>query len=241
MNPTTTSRINPETTITPSNANKIARQWARKLSQCQQSCPDLANKIDTAANITDVAPPPQRYVIGDDDDLLRQGMKDGTIPATVVDSGCTSEVGTTDDPCQWNGRTSNKQFILPGGEIVKATKIAEYSFKVRSPAQELHITPSITENSLLSTSKFAAANYITIFDREEVNIYDVNDTIIAVTKGAILRGFKCPMTGMWRIPLVDLVQNTNTKMVIINRPLSEFLPACPPPTKVIHNVYELKT
>jgi hypothetical protein len=49
------------------------------------------------------------------------------------------------------------------------------------------------------------------------------------------------MTGMWRIPLVDLVRNNNTKTVIVNRPLSEFLPACPPPTKAIHNVYELRT
>jgi hypothetical protein len=72
----------------------------------------------------------------------------------------------------------------------------------------------------LSTCKFAAANYITIFDKEEVNIYDANDTIIAVTRGAILRGFKCPMTGMWRIPLVDLVRNNNTETVIVNRLLS---------------------
>jgi len=168
-------------------------------------------------------------------------MEDGTIPSTVVDSGCTSGVGTTDDPCRRTGHTSNKQFILPGGKMVKATKIAEYPFKVRSPAQELHITPGITENSLLSTSKFAVANYITIFDKEEVNMYDANDTIIAVMRGTILRSFKCPMTGMWRIPLVNLVQNNNTKMIIVNCPPLEFLPAGPPPTKAIHNVYELKT
>jgi hypothetical protein len=92
----------------------------------------------------------------------------------------------------------------------------------------------------LSTSKFAAANYITIFDKEEVNIYDANNTIIAVTRGVILRGFKCPMTGMWCIPLVDLVRNNNTKMVIVNHPPSEFLPSCPPPTEAIHNICELK-
>jgi hypothetical protein len=170
MNSTTTSRIDPETTIPPENANKIAQRWARKLSQCQQLCLGLANKIDTAANIMDVPPSPWRYVIGNDDNLLRQGMEDGSIPSTVVDSGCTSGVGTTDDPCWQTGHTPNKQFILPGSKIVKATKIAKYPFKVRAPAQELHITPSITENSLLSTSKFAAANYITIFDKEEVNI-----------------------------------------------------------------------
>jgi hypothetical protein len=241
INPTTTSHIDPETTIPLANANNIPRRWARKLSQRQQSHPDLTNKIDTAANITDVAPPPWRYVISNDDNLLCRGMEDGTIPSTVVDSGCTLGVGTTDDPCWRTGRTSIKQFVLPGGRIVKATKIAEYPFKVRSPAQELHITPGITENSLLSTSKFAAANYITIFNKEEVNIYDANDTIIAVTRGTILRGFKCPMTGMWCIPLVDLVWNNNTETVIVNCPQSEFLPARPPPTKAIHNIYEIKT
>jgi hypothetical protein len=168
-------------------------------------------------------------------------MEDSTIPYTLVDSGCTLGVGTTDNPCRRTGHTSNKQFVLPGGKIVKATEISKYLFKVRSPAQELHIMPGITENSLLSTSKFAAANYITIFDKKEVNIYDANDMIIAVTRGAILRGIKCPMTGMWRIPLVDLIRNNNTKMVIVNCPPSEFLPACPPPTEAIHNVYELKT
>jgi hypothetical protein len=231
MNPTTTSRINPKSTIPPENANKITQRWARKLSQRQQLRPGLTNKIDTAANITDVAPSPRRYVISGDDDLLCQGMEDGSIPSTEVDSGCTSGVGTTDDPCWWTGRTSNKQFILPGSKIVNATKIAEYLFKVRSPAQELHITPSITENSLLSTSKFAAANYITIFDKEGVNIYDANNRIVAVTRGAILRGFKCPMTGMWQIPFVDLVRNNNTKTVIVNYPPLEFLPARPPPLK----------
>jgi hypothetical protein len=39
-----------------------------------------------------------------------------------------------------------------------------------------------------TTSSLAATNYITIFDKEEVNIYDANDTIIAVTRRAILQG-----------------------------------------------------
>ena len=73
-----------------------------------------------------------------------------------------------------------------------ATKIAEYPFNVQDPAKQLHIMPGITTNLLLSTNKFAEANYITIFDKEEVNIYDVNNTVITVMRGAILRGFKCP-------------------------------------------------
>ena len=101
--------------------------------------------------------------------------------------------------------------------MLAATEIAEYHFQVRNPAKHLHITPSITMNSLLSTNEFAAPNYITIFDKEEVNIYDANNTIIAVTRGAILQGWKCPTSGLWRIPLVNMVRNNNTDTVIVNQ------------------------
>ena len=171
-------------------------------------------------------------------------MEDGSIPSTVADSACTLGVGTEDDPCPRTGRASHKRFILPGREIKQATEVAEYPFKVRDPAQELHITPGITENLLLSTSKFAAANaanYITIFDKEEVNIYDANNTIIMVSRGAILRGWMDTKSNLWRIPLVEIVRNNNTDTIIVNRPPTEFLPERPPPTDAIHNVCELKT
>jgi hypothetical protein len=44
---------------------------------------------------------------------------------------------------------------------------------VGAPAQDVHITPGITETSLLSTAKFADyVGYTTIFDGNQVNIYD---------------------------------------------------------------------
>jgi hypothetical protein len=88
---------------------------------------------------------------------------------------------------------------------------------------------------LLSSGQFAAANYITIFDKEEVNIYDANDTIIAVTRGAILQGWWDAATRLWRIPLAARVRNNNTDTVII-----QVLPKYPPPTNSIHNVYGSK-
>ncbi len=105
---------------------------------------------------------------------------------------------------------------------------------------KLHITPSITKKLLLSTGQFAAANYVTIFDKEEVNVYNANNTIIAVTRGAILQGWWDAATRLWRIPLVAVVRNNNTNTVIVYRPPTEFLPKRPPPTDAIHNVYELK-
>jgi hypothetical protein len=70
-------------------------------------------------------PTSQQNVIGEDDNLLRHSMGNGTIPSTVVDSGCTSGVGTLDDSCRRTGRASKKKFVLPGSEIVNATEITE--------------------------------------------------------------------------------------------------------------------
>jgi hypothetical protein len=88
------------------------------------------------------------------------------------------------------GKPYHKQFILPDGTVIPATEIAEYPFEVRKLAKILHVTPGISQNSLLSTVKFADANYITIFNKYTVsNTYNTNDTIITVTKGAILQGW----------------------------------------------------
>jgi hypothetical protein len=38
-----------------------------------------------------------------------------------------------------------------------------------------------------------------------------------------------------------MVRNNTTNKVIVNRPLTEFLPAHPPPSDVVHDAYELKT
>jgi hypothetical protein len=135
-------------------------------------------------------------------------MQDGSIPSTVADSACTLGVGSKDNPCPHTSQASHKIFILPGGDIKQATEVAEYPFKVQDPAQELHITPGITKNLLLSTHKYAAPNYITIFDKEEVNIYDANNTIITVSQVAIIHGWMDTKSDLWRIPLVEVVETT---------------------------------
>jgi hypothetical protein len=168
-------------------------------------------------------------------------MEDGSIPFTVVDSACTSSFGTADDTCWRTGQVSNTQFVIRGSKIKSAAEIVEHPFKVQGPANKLHITSGITKNLLMSTGQYAAANYITIFDKEEVNIYNANDTIIAVRRGAILRGWWDTATRLWHILLVVVVRNNNTDTVIVNLPPTVFLPKRPPPTDAIHNIYGLKT
>jgi hypothetical protein len=183
----------------------------------------------------------RKYIPGVDDEELRQGILDGSIPSTIADSGATSGVGTKVDPSHCTGEPSDKRFILPSGDVIQATEIAEYPFNIRAPANELHITPGVSQHSLLSTGKYADANYITVFDKDTVNVDDANETIITVTKDAILQGWRDTDSKLWRIPLVDVVQNVNTDTIVVNRPPTEFLTDRPPTEEAIHNVYELKT
>jgi hypothetical protein len=113
--------------------------------------------------------------------------------------------------------------------------------KSESFAKILHITLGVSQKSLLSTIKFADANYITIFDKDTVNIYDANNTIITATKGAILQGWQDKNSNLWHIPLVHMVRNHNTDTVLLNRPPCKFLLNQPDPVQAVHCVNKLKT
>ena len=113
-----------EPTVPQKIANKIAQRWAHWLENRQAARYMPATTHETVTNARELPPSPRRYVIGDDDDVLCQGIMNTTIPSTVVDSGCTLGVGTRDDPCQRIGVTSNKEFMLPGGEIKGLVSLA---------------------------------------------------------------------------------------------------------------------
>ena len=148
-------------------------------------------------------------MIGINNEELREAMRNGTIASTVADSGATSSIGTEDNPSKRTGRPSTKEFILPNGEVVPAKGIAEYPFDVRKPAKELHITPGISKISLLSTSKYADAGYITVFQKDRVNVYDAHNTMITVSREAVLRGWRERGENLWLIPIVETARNNN--------------------------------
>ncbi len=167
-----------------------------------------------------------------------------TIPSAFADSGATSNVGTTKDRAPQaffaTGRQSDKAFRMPNGSVEEATALDALQHSLRAPARDVHIIPSIERDLLLSVSKFVNANYIVIVDKDEVKIFDANNTKLTVSRAAILRGWQCPETKLWCIPLVKHVTNANTDTILCDRPPSEFLPKRPPPTEAVANVYELK-
>ncbi len=72
-----------------------------------------------------------------------------------------------------------------------------YTTTYAIPQKDVHIVPRIECDSLLSMPKFADANYIAIFDKDEVNICDANKTTIVVSQSAILQGWRCKTTNLW--------------------------------------------
>ena len=126
------------------------------------------------------------------------------------------------------------------GNVTPAGDIVLLHHNLREPARIVDMVPGIKNNTLISTSKFADANYISIFDQEEVNVYDANTTQITVSCGSTLKGWR-DRDGLWRIPLVPHVKNNNTDTVVVNEPPSQLLPSRPKPSEAIHNVYELTT
>jgi hypothetical protein len=152
---------------------------------------------------------------------MRMGVLNGTIPSAVSDIGTTLSAFLKEDPSIPTGRVSSTVFHLPNGAIVPATTVNKLLHNVCSPAQNVNIVPSLVENSLLSTSKFANAGYTAIYDKNEVNFYDAKTTKITVSAKAVLKGWHCPRTNLWHIPLVPIVTNLNTDTLILDHPSSQ--------------------
>jgi hypothetical protein len=109
-------------------------------------------------------------------------------------------------------------FHLPNGAIAPATTINQIHHGVRVPVHKVNIILSLVGHSLLSTSKFAAAGYTVIYDKDEVNFYNTHTTMITVLADVVLKGWQCPHMNLWHVPLVPLVTNINTDTLILDHP-----------------------
>jgi len=158
--------------------------------------------------------------------------------------GATSNCGMEGDPYIKTDQISNKIFHMPTGEQAPASNISKYHHELREPARTVDMVPGLVHNSLNSVSKLTDANYFAIFDEEQVNIYDANNTTVTVSRGAILRGWRDKENkSLWRIPLVKTgvpINNLSTQTVMVDKPPSEYLTNRPPPSEAIFSAYELK-
>jgi hypothetical protein len=167
--------------------------------------PDLLSNYYSI--LSDIAPPPcqvkeQEYANNINDitslkKFIKKGVLNSSIPSIIADSTATSSVGTLTAPLIPTRRISNKIFQLPNGTRTATATVSKLAHNVRQPAKDIHIVPSIQSNSPLSTAKFAKAGYITVFHNEEINIYDVHNKTLKVSRAAILQGWFDKTANLW--------------------------------------------
>ncbi len=121
------------------------------------------------------------------------------------------------DPSVPTGIQSTATFGGAFGKQATATTMNKLHHKLRKPEQSVHIVPQV-QNSLLSTSKVVDADYIAIYDNEEVNFYDAKTMKITVLEKAVFKGWQCPAAGLWWLPLVENPVNLNTDTLLLDHP-----------------------
>ena len=80
---------------------------------------------------------------------------------------------------------------MPNGSTVPASDVCKLDHPLQDPARMVNMVPGLVDSSLLSTSKLASADYITVYYRKKVNMYDGHNTKIIASKEAVLKGWRC--------------------------------------------------
>ena len=149
--------------------------------------------------------------------------------STVYDSGATAHCGRVGDGFEPSNEISHKVFHLPNGDTAKASTQAKLHLQLRESAHTGDMVPDLKHNSLISASKFADANYITVLTPTEVLIYDGEELKLEINREAVLRGWRDRETGLWCVPLNPDAPTLQSEY--------ELLPE--ETTDMINNVYEL--
>ena len=102
---------------------------------------------------------------------------------------------------QTHGQAVHQGFKVAIGQESCTTETATMGHDLRKPTCTFHMVPDVTFDCLASTSKMCDARYFTVFDGEEVRIYDAETTKVATSKPPVLKGWCDVVSNLWRIPL----------------------------------------
>ena len=106
--------------------------------------------------------------------LLKRGVLDGTTPSAVSDTSARSSTGLGSDRAFFcaTGQQPTKDFHVANGNAAPASEVRLLQQSLKDPARTIDMVSSLRGASLLSTSKLANAGYVTVYDGNEVNVYD---------------------------------------------------------------------
>jgi hypothetical protein len=158
-------------------------------------------------------------------ELRHKVLNGGSIPSMVVDTACTSTVVRPEEAkhVQILHEKSTKIFHNANGTLSKADNKALLHLPLREPAKSADIVPGLALNTLLSGPKLADANYIAIFTQEEVQIFDAETAHINVQGKTVLRGWCCPQTKLWRVPLKQQWPDLTNDTALLNESATKIL------------------
>ena len=203
---------------------------------------DLRNTGPTLDKWYDHAVAPETH---ESEEETRRGVMDGTIPSAVVDTRATTSVGKYRCGLELTWKPSNKIFKVATGQEARATKMATMGQDLREPACTFDMVPDGTLDCLASTSNMCDDGYFTMFDGEEVRIYDAETTKVVTPKPPILKGWRDKIITLWRILLVKRAPRPNDGHVTSRAPgthatswdiLKIHSPFPPSPSETIANV-----
>jgi hypothetical protein len=142
-----------------------------------------------------------------------------------MDSAATSTVihPKDNDNVIITNEKSHKIFYNANGTVSAAGMKAQLPFNLRALANEAETVPSLAMNSLLSTSKLADANYITIFTKDKVKVFDAETARVDISGEAVMKGWRCPTTKLWRVPLKGNYQNLNTDTTLLSTKATDII------------------
>lgn len=146
----------------------------------------------------------------------------GEEPSGIYDSGASSTFVAKKDKKHFKSteEPSGKVVGMPNGMVESAGEKLEMHNELRAPANTADEIPSIRQ-TLISGSKVADAGYVTVFDEEEVNVYEAEDVTIKSTAQSVLTGFRDKLTRLWRVPLAAKVSNKNTDTMLLGETQSK--------------------
>ena len=120
-------------------------------------------------------------------------------PTGIYDIGATSGVGALEDANYFIStvKNSNKCFVIPNIDTMSENEIMKLAHELRDPENKVDIVPGV-HSTMISGVKFADADYVTILDKEGINIYDGKTTKITISEKAVLSGYHIE-EGLWLI------------------------------------------
>ena len=122
----------------------------------------------------------------------------GSSDLSIVDSGTTGNYIITNTPCVNKTKANHPiPITLPNGDIISSTRIVLLAQKnLPDASRRAHIFPHLTR-PLISIGNISENNCITVFDTNQVTIYDKD------THQTVMTGQRDPVTTLYIINMTE--------------------------------------